>query len=43
MMTERILLASEDDDLYAGYNEFHPVLDIKVSSFFLMCVAKNNL
>lgn len=31
MMTERIILAnSDDDDIYGGYNEFHPVLDTKV-------------
>lgn len=34
MITERIILAnSDDDDLYSGYNEFHPALDPKVNAF----------
>lgn len=41
-MMERVILApgSEDDededDLYKGYNEFHPVLDSRVSCLHLL-------
>lgn len=27
---ERVILADSDDDLYEGYNEFHPALDTRV-------------
>lgn len=32
MIVERVILVNsdDDDDLYSGYNEFHPALDSKV-------------
>lgn len=41
-MMERVILATsddeeeEEDELYKGYNEFHPVLDTRVFVCFLM-------
>ena len=29
-MLEKVILADSDDDLYEGYNEFHPALDTRV-------------
>ncbi len=35
MMEKVILAPSDDDDLYSGYNEFHPALDTRVCNTFV--------